>query len=66
MPVHRLCAASVWPEPEMSSSSPSTVSRAVPWMSCGRTRSTLPSGDLTSQVPLTRSNSWNTVRMVSR
>ena len=37
MPVHRSCAASVWPEPEMSSSSPSTVNSAVVVMSCGRT-----------------------------
>jgi hypothetical protein len=44
MPVHRSCAALVWPAPEMSSSSPSMVSSAVVVMSCGRTGSpcTLP------------------------
>ena len=55
MPVHRSCAARVWPAPEMSSSSPSMVSSAVVVMSCGRT-----SWPSTSQVPLTSAKSWNT------
>jgi hypothetical protein len=35
MPVHSLCAARVWPWPEMSSSSPSMVSSAQPRISDG-------------------------------
>ena len=53
--------ARVCPAPEMSSSSPSTVSSAVCRMSCGRT-----SCPFTSQVPLTSPKSWNTVLIVSR
>ncbi|CFT97686.1 Uncharacterised protein [Bordetella pertussis] len=61
MPLHSLMAARVWPWPEISSSSPSTVSSDVLRMSAGRT--SCPS---ISQVPPGSRNSWNTVRIVSR
>src|SRR3546814_7139606 len=39
MLLHRSCAAWVWPRPEMSSSSPSMVSRALCLIAAGVTRS---------------------------
>ncbi|MNI78127.1 hypothetical protein D3C73_1344760 [compost metagenome] len=61
MPVHSDCAASVWPRPAISSSSPSMLSSAVSRIADGSTFS-----PLTTHSPRGSRKSWNTTEMVSR